>query len=85
MSPWNWQLMETFYGGGCYDGGILEISTDGGTTWTQVPDASLPSLPQVGHQLPPRRDGQAHHPGRKPDLAENCPLDRRPAPDMMKV
>ena len=25
----------------CYDGGILEISTNGGTTWTQVPDANL--------------------------------------------
>ncbi len=25
----------------CYDGGILEVSTDGGTTWTQVPNASL--------------------------------------------
>ena len=26
---------------GCYDGGILEVSTDGGTTWTQVANANL--------------------------------------------
>jgi hypothetical protein len=25
----------------CYDGGILEVSTNGGSTWTQVPPASL--------------------------------------------
>jgi hypothetical protein len=25
----------------CYDGGILEVSTDGGSTWTQVPNANL--------------------------------------------
>jgi carboxypeptidase T len=25
----------------CYDGGILEVSTDGGATWTQVPSANL--------------------------------------------
>ncbi|MBK8987107.1 MAG: hypothetical protein IPM39_13690 [Chloroflexi bacterium] len=25
----------------CYDGGILEVTTNGGTTWTQVPDSSL--------------------------------------------
>lgn len=25
----------------CYDGGILEASTNGGTTWTQVPNANL--------------------------------------------
>jgi hypothetical protein len=25
----------------CFDGGILEVSTNGGTTWTQVPNASL--------------------------------------------
>ncbi len=27
--------------GGCYDGGILEISTNGGATWTQVPNTDL--------------------------------------------
>jgi hypothetical protein len=25
----------------CFDGGILEVSSDGGTTWTQVPPANL--------------------------------------------
>ncbi len=28
-------------GAACYDGGILEASTNGGSTWTQVPNASL--------------------------------------------
>jgi len=32
---YNHQTMEPRTGG-CYDGGILEISTDGGTTWTQL-------------------------------------------------
>ena len=37
---WSFQSIETS-GSGCYDGGILEISTDGGATWAQltpVPD-----------------------------------------------
>ncbi len=25
----------------CYDGGVLEVSTDGGSTWTYVPNANL--------------------------------------------
>lgn len=33
---------------GCYDGGILETSTDNGTTWTQVPGASLLTDPYNG-------------------------------------
>ncbi len=33
---------------GCYDGGILEISTDGGSTWTQVPNANLLVGPYTG-------------------------------------
>ncbi len=32
----------------CYDGGILEVSTDGGTTWTQVPNANLLVGPYTG-------------------------------------
>ena len=32
---WNHQTIESA-AGGCYDGGILEISTDGGISWTQV-------------------------------------------------
>jgi hypothetical protein len=35
---WNWQLMED-RSGGCYDGGEVEISTDGGSTWTPLPNA----------------------------------------------
>lgn len=47
MSFWNYQHMETRTGG-CYDGGILEISTDGGSTWTQVPNANLQTDPYDG-------------------------------------
>ena len=32
---WNYQHMETATVG-CFDGGILEVSTDGGSNWTQV-------------------------------------------------
>ena len=32
----------------CYDGGILEVSTDGGATWTQVPPANLLVGPYTG-------------------------------------
>ncbi len=32
----------------CYDGGILEVSTDGGATWTQVANASLLVGPYTG-------------------------------------
>ncbi|MEI2693057.1 MAG: hypothetical protein V9H69_26395 [Anaerolineae bacterium] len=32
----------------CYDGGILEVSSDGGTTWTQVPNANLLVGPYTG-------------------------------------
>jgi hypothetical protein len=44
---WNWQHMETRTGG-CYDGGILEVSTNGGTTWTQLGGASLLTDPYDG-------------------------------------
>lgn len=37
---WNYQYMETRTGG-CYDGGILETSTDGGSTWTQIVSPAL--------------------------------------------
>ena len=47
LSFWNYQHMET-RAGGCYDGGILEVSTDGGTIWTQVPNASLLTDPYDG-------------------------------------
>jgi len=32
----------------CYDGGILEVSSNGGSTWTQVPNANLLAGPYVG-------------------------------------
>jgi hypothetical protein len=34
--------------GGCYDGGILEVSTNGGSTWTQVLNANLLVGPYTG-------------------------------------
>ncbi len=44
---WNRQVLEDRTGG-CYDGGILEISTNGGTNWTQVPNANLLTDPYNG-------------------------------------
>lgn len=35
-------------GTACYDGGILETSTNGGSTWTQVPGASMLTDPYTG-------------------------------------
>jgi hypothetical protein len=35
LQYWNYQAMED-RAGGCYDGGLLEISTDGGGSWTQM-------------------------------------------------
>jgi hypothetical protein len=32
----------------CYDGGVLEYSTNGGGSWTQVPNGMLQSLPYTG-------------------------------------
>lgn len=37
---WNRQSIEA-RSGGCYDGAILEISTNAGGTWTQVSNADL--------------------------------------------
>lgn len=37
---YNYQHIESSIGG-CFDGGILEISTDAGGTWTQVPNSKL--------------------------------------------
>jgi hypothetical protein len=37
---WHAPNLETS-AGGCFDAGILEVSTDGGTTWTQVPNSAL--------------------------------------------
>ena len=44
---WNRQEMED-RAGGCWDGGILEISTDGGTSFNQVANSALFSDPYDG-------------------------------------
>lgn len=44
---WNYQELESRSGGGCYDGAILEISNDGGNTWTQL-EAELLTDPYDG-------------------------------------
>jgi len=44
LQYWNWQDFESGLGG-CYDGGILEISTDGGITWTQLLNDVLLTTP----------------------------------------
>lgn len=49
LSFWNKQSMEDQSGGtACFDGAILEVSSDGGTTWTQAPPASLLTQPYTG-------------------------------------
>jgi hypothetical protein len=48
LSFWNYQYMETSGTSACYDGGILEVSTNGGSTWTQVPNADLLTDPYNG-------------------------------------
>lgn len=48
---WNFQNMESNNGTGtdaCWDGGLLEISTDGGGSWQQVPDSALLTDPYNG-------------------------------------
>lgn len=44
---WNAQSMED-NGDNCYDGGLLEISTDGGNTFSQVPGSAMFSDPYDG-------------------------------------
>ena len=44
---WNWQYMET-RPGGCFDGGILEVSNNGGITWTQIVTPNLLTDPYDG-------------------------------------
>jgi hypothetical protein len=48
MQFWNWQTMESQGGGSCWDGGILEISTNGGTNWTYLPTAVMETDPYDG-------------------------------------
>ena len=45
---WHLPNLENSGATACYDGGILEVSTDGGTVWTQVPNANLLVGPYTG-------------------------------------
>jgi hypothetical protein len=45
---WHLPNLESSGTTACYDGGILEVSTDGGATWTQVPNANLLVGPYTG-------------------------------------
>ena len=47
LQYWNYQQMEDS-GSDCFDGSILEISTDGGSTWTQLEDPVLLTDPYSG-------------------------------------
>ena len=42
------QTLERRTAGGCWDGGLLEITTNGGTTWTQIPASAMLSDPYDG-------------------------------------
>jgi len=44
---WSWQEVEDSFSG-CFDGGIVEASTDSGATWTQLPDAAMLTFPYDG-------------------------------------
>ena len=44
---WSWQEVED-RSAGCYDGAIVEASTDGGSSWVQLPDATMLTLPYDG-------------------------------------
>lgn len=44
---WNYQEMEDL-SGGCFDGGILEITTDGGSNWTYLPTGLMSTDPYDG-------------------------------------
>jgi hypothetical protein len=46
---WNDQSLEDQTGGtSCWDGGLLEVSTNNGTTWTQLPNAAMLTQPYTG-------------------------------------
>ena len=44
---WSWQEIED-RSSGCYDGGVVEASTDGGANWTQLPSSSMLTVPYDG-------------------------------------
>lgn len=43
---WNWHAFES--DSTCWDGGLLEVSTNGGATWSQVPDSAMLTQPYNG-------------------------------------
>ncbi|MFD3164463.1 choice-of-anchor J domain-containing protein [Herpetosiphon sp. NSE202] len=45
---WNSQTLEDRTAGGCYDGALIEVSTDGGSAWEQIPNAALLTDPYNG-------------------------------------
>jgi hypothetical protein len=45
---WHTPYIEQRSATACYDGGILEVSSNGGTTWSQVLNADLISDPYIG-------------------------------------
>jgi hypothetical protein len=45
---WNWQEMESGWSDSCWDGGLVEISTNGGVTWTHLPAAVMLTDPYDG-------------------------------------
>lgn len=47
LTYWSFHAFEGT-GTSCWDGGLLEVSTNGGTNWTQVPTASLLTDPYDG-------------------------------------
>ena len=42
LSFWNYQIVESRAAGGCWDGAIVEISTDAGDSWTQLTSSTHP-------------------------------------------
>ncbi len=44
---WNWQEIESSFSG-CYDGGVLEISIDGGASWTLLSTTAMQTDPYDG-------------------------------------
>jgi hypothetical protein len=45
---WQWSDIEAAGSTGCFDGATLEISNNGGQTWTQVPESMLMTNPYYG-------------------------------------
>jgi lysyl endopeptidase len=54
LTFWNYQIIERRSAGGCWDGGIIEISTDGGSSWTQLESSThaYDGLVQSGYSNP---------------------------------